>query len=177
MWRGLLLGRLRRHVGFGFVLACRCVGGWRMFVRAGCGFVPGVVVAGCRPGLSAGECAVDQVAVVVDEAGQEPEVDDGDVACRGEVDDLADGGGVGVAGDDERAGSYLGGVAGFVEEGPDVAGVVFVVEVSADVYAVHRQPSSRQIAVLAYCGLGCAGPRAASSALSSVSSAWWRRTV
>ena len=88
----------------------------------------------------AGECAFNQGAVVVDEAGQEPEVDDGAVACGHEVDYLAHGGGFLVAGDDKCSWVDLAEVSGLVEEGPDVAGLVFVIEVGGDVHVVHLTP-------------------------------------
>ncbi len=40
-------------------------------------------------GQSAGECLFHQGTVVLDQAGQEPKVDDSPVACWGEVDHLA----------------------------------------------------------------------------------------
>jgi hypothetical protein len=42
----------------------------------------------------------------------------------GEVDNLADGGGVLVSGNDEGAGLDLARVAGLVQEGPEVAGLI-----------------------------------------------------
>jgi hypothetical protein len=59
------------------------------------------------------------------------------LSCWGEVDHLTDSGGVFVTGDHEGAGLDLAGIAGLVEEGPDVAGFVFVVEVGGDVHVVH----------------------------------------
>jgi hypothetical protein len=66
-------------------------------------------------------------------------VHDRAVACGREVDDLADGGGVFVSGDDQGARRDLAGIAGLVEEGPEVAGLILVVEVSGDVDAVCRR--------------------------------------
>jgi hypothetical protein len=60
--------------------------------------------------------------VVLDESGQRSQVDDGAVPGGDEVDDLADGGGLLISGDDKSAGRDLGRVACLVEEGPDVAG-------------------------------------------------------
>src|ERR1700692_230952 len=67
----------------------------------------------------------------------EPQVHDRAIVCGREVHDLADGGGVFVSGDDEGAWLDLGGLMGLVEEGPDVAGLIPVVEVSGDVDAVR----------------------------------------
>lgn len=47
-----------------------------------------------------------------------------------------------VTGAGERANNDPGGIVGLVEEGPHVAGVVLVVEVSLDVDLVHAQPSA-----------------------------------
>jgi hypothetical protein len=55
-------------------------------------------------------------------------VDDGAVACRSKVDHFADRRRVLVPGHDDGAGLDVPGVAGLVEKGPDVAGLVFVVE-------------------------------------------------
>src|SRR6266516_6155184 len=88
---------------------------------------------------SAGE-ALGEGEVVVDHTGQHAQVHDGAVAGGYEVDDLADGGGVLVTGDDKRAGNDALRVARLVEEGPDVAGVILVVQVGADVDAVHLKP-------------------------------------
>jgi hypothetical protein len=46
--------------------------------------------------------------------------------------------GVFVSGDNKGAWHDLAGVAGLVEEGPEVAGLILVVEVSGDVDAVHH---------------------------------------
>ncbi len=62
------------------------------------------------------------------------------IAPGRKVDDLADSGGVLVSGDDEGAWLDLTGVASLVEEGPDVAGLILIVEVSGDVDAVHDGP-------------------------------------
>lgn len=68
-----------------------------------------------RPQL-AGQCPVDQGAVVVHQARQRPQVNDGAVTCRCKIDNLADGGGALVTSDDEGAWRDLGRVAGRVEE-------------------------------------------------------------
>src|ERR1022692_2739693 len=80
---------------------------------------------------------LDQCAVVVDQAWQEPEMDDRAVTCRREVDHLADGGGFLVTGDDEGTRRDLARIASLIEEGPDIARLVFVVEVGGDVHVVH----------------------------------------
>ena len=78
-----------------------------------------------------------QSSVVLDQAGQEPEVDDDAIARGSEIDHFAHRRGVFVSGDDEGARLDLPRVASLVKEGPDVAGIVFVVEVRGDVHAVH----------------------------------------
>jgi hypothetical protein len=67
-------------------------------------------------------------------------VDDGAIARRSDVDHFAHRRGVFVAGDDEGAGLYLLWIAGLVEEGPEVARFVFIVEVCGDVDAVDVSP-------------------------------------
>jgi len=67
-------------------------------------------------------------------------VDDGAVARGSEVDHLAHRRGVFVSGDDEGAGLDLLRVAGLIKEGPDIAGLVFIIEVCGDVDVVHLSP-------------------------------------
>jgi hypothetical protein len=45
-----------------------------------------------------------------------------------------------IPGNDDGAWFDLPGVAGLIEEGPDVAGLVFIIEVCGDVHAVHLSP-------------------------------------
>src|ERR1700730_2019167 len=75
--------------------------------------------------------------VVLDETWQQLQVDDGAVPGRHQVDDLAHGGGVFVARYHDGAGPDLGRVARLIEESPQVARVIFIVEVCGDVHAVH----------------------------------------
>jgi Phage integrase, N-terminal SAM-like domain len=88
----------------------------------------------------AGECPLDQSAVVVDQARQGPQVNDSAVAGRDKVDDLADRRGVLVARHDQGARRDLGRVSGLVQERPQVTGVVLVIEVSSDIDPVHFSP-------------------------------------
>lgn len=92
------------------------------------------------PGPLACQCPFDELPVVIDQPGKEPQVHDRAIACGREVDDQANGGGVFVSGDDEGAWLDLAGVMGLVEEGPDVAGLILVVEISGYVDAVHHGP-------------------------------------
>jgi hypothetical protein len=61
-------------------------------------------------------------------------MDDRAVACGNEVDHLAHRGGLLVTGDDKDTRGDLARVAGLVEEGPDAAGLVLVVEIGSDIY-------------------------------------------
>ena len=81
--------------------------------------------------------SLDESLVVLDQSRQGLEVDDSAVACGYQVDDLADSGGVFVARYHDGARPDLARVACLVKEGPDVAGVIFVVKVRDDVHAVH----------------------------------------
>jgi hypothetical protein len=82
-----------------------------------------------------------------------PAVDDRAVPAGSQVDDLSDGGCVLVAGDDQRARGDPVRVVGLVEEVPGVAAVVFIVEVSADVHAIHsRPPLTTRRSVAAFVG-------------------------
>jgi hypothetical protein len=74
------------------------------------------------PGPLTGQGPFDELPVVIDQLGKQPQVHDRAVACRREVDDLADGGGVFVSGDDEGAWFDLAGVAGLVHEGAPRSG-------------------------------------------------------
>src|ERR1022692_4446294 len=75
---------------------------------------------------------------VAGQAGQQQlQVNDRAVTRRREIDHLVQGGSILAAGDNENPGLDLARVAGLVEEGPDVASLVCVVEVSADVHPVH----------------------------------------
>lgn len=66
---------------------------------------------------------------------------------RSEVDHLAHRRGTFVPGYDDGARLDLCRVTGLIEEGPDVARIVFVVKVRGDVHAVHiSPPGSKSIA-------------------------------
>jgi hypothetical protein len=67
-------------------------------------------------------------------------VDDRAVACGHEVDYLAHGGGFLVPRDDQGPRADLARVACLIEEGPDLAGLVLVVEVGGDIHVVHLTP-------------------------------------
>src|SRR5260370_15025125 len=86
------------------------------------------------------ECPIHQFAVLVDQPGQELKVDDRAVACWRQIDYLAYRSGILITCDNQSPGLDLARVAGLVEEGPDVASVVLIVEVSANVHAVHLSP-------------------------------------
>src|SRR5487761_102275 len=88
----------------------------------------------------AGECPLDESAVVVYQAGQGPQVNDSAVAGRDKVDDLADRRGVLVTCHDQGARRDLGRVSGLIQERPQVTGVILVVEVSGDIDPVHFSP-------------------------------------
>jgi hypothetical protein len=60
-------------------------------------------------------CPFDQLPVVIDHPGKEPQVHDRAIACGCEVDDLADGGGFFVSGDHDGAWLDLAGLTGLVE--------------------------------------------------------------
>ena len=62
------------------------------------------------------------------------------IARRHEVDDLAHRGGFLVTGDNKSPRMDLGRIAGLIEEGPDVAGLVLIVQVSRDIHQVHLNP-------------------------------------
>src|ERR1700730_11935379 len=93
-----------------------------------------------RAGQLTCQCPFDELPAVVDKPGKQSQVNDRAIACGREVDDLADGSGVFVSGDDQGAWRDLGGVAGLVEEGPEVTGLTLIVEVGGDVDAVHPGP-------------------------------------
>jgi hypothetical protein len=81
-----------------------------------------------------------ELPVVIDQPGKQPQLHNRAIACGREVGDLADGGGVLVSGNGEGAGLDLARVAGLVQEGPEVADLIFVVEVSGDIDAVPHGP-------------------------------------
>jgi len=91
-------------------------------------------------GSSAGKRSFHQGSVVFDQTGQQPEVDDRAVARWSEVHHFANRRGVFVSGHDDGAGLDLPRVAGLVEEAPDIAGLVFIIEVRGNVDAVPVSP-------------------------------------
>ena len=62
-------------------------------------------------------------------------MDDCAIASRSEVDHLAHRRGIFIASHDDGAGLDLPRVTGLIEEGPDVTGIVFIIEVRGDVRA------------------------------------------
>src|SRR6202050_121331 len=67
-------------------------------------------------------------------------MDDRAVTCGNETDPLAPCSGFLVPGHHKDTRGDLARVAGLVKEGPDVAGLVLVVEIGSDIYLVHRRP-------------------------------------
>jgi hypothetical protein len=88
-----------------------------------------------------GQRAADQCLVVLDDTRQQTKVDDLAGRLLDDVDDLGNGWGVGITGDDDGAGRHERRVARFVQEGPDEAGLVFVVQVGGDVNGHHGATS------------------------------------
>src|ERR1019366_33342 len=80
------------------------------------------------------------------------------VTRRREIDHLAQGGSILAAGDNENPGLDRAGVPGLVEEGPDVASLVDVVEVSADVHPVHIRHPLPPDCTFSVLGLAWEGP-------------------
>jgi hypothetical protein len=72
-------------------------------------------------------------------------MDDDAVARRSEVDHLAHRCGIFVPSHNDGAGLDLPGVTGLIEEGPDVAGLVFIVEV----WRAVPEPFSARISICA----------------------------
>jgi hypothetical protein len=81
---------------------------------------------------SAGERSLDQGAVLVDQAGQEPQMHDHAIARGHEVHDLAHRRSFLITSDHQSSRADLARITSLVEEGPDVAGLILVVQVSGD---------------------------------------------
>jgi hypothetical protein len=90
---------------------------------------------------SAGERSLNQRTILVDEAGQEPEMDDRAVACGHEIDHLAHGCGFLVTGHDKDTRGDLARVASLIKEGPDEAGLILIIKIGSDIHLVHQSSS------------------------------------
>jgi hypothetical protein len=87
------------------------------------------------------EGAPDKRCVVLDAAGEHPQLDDLAGRLGNDVDDLDHGWSIGITSDNDGARDDHAGVARLVEERPDEAGFVLVVQVGGDVDGDGRRSS------------------------------------
>lgn len=87
--------------------------------------------------LRRGGRSLDELSVVVDRAGQDPEAHDGTARLVEQIDDLGRCGSVSVTGNHDGAWLDESPVTCLVKERSDVAGLILVVEITADVNGDH----------------------------------------